>query len=298
MIVNQAALRGLTTNLSALFNKVFGATQTFWEKIATKVPSATGEENYKWLGKIPRMREWIGDKQIQNLEASDYTIKNKDYEVTVGVDRNDLEDDKLGIYNPIISDISQSAANFPDTLIFALLKGGFANKCYDGKAFFATDHKVKKANVSNMTTYKLTAKTYSEARAAMMSFKDENDNSLGIIPNLLVVAPALETKALEILKAEQINGTTNVWKDTAELLVVPELAGADEQWYLLCTTKALRPLIYQERKAPKFVSLINDTDENVFMRKQFLYSVEARANAGYGFWQLAFGSTGAANEPA
>ena len=45
------------------------------------------------------MREWIGDREIQNLSASDYTIKNKDYELTVGVDRNDIEDDTLGIYN-------------------------------------------------------------------------------------------------------------------------------------------------------------------------------------------------------
>ncbi len=65
-----------------------------WQKVATLVPSEAGEESYKWLGKIPRMREWIGDRQIQNLTASDYTIKNKDFEVTVGVDRNDIEDDK------------------------------------------------------------------------------------------------------------------------------------------------------------------------------------------------------------
>ncbi|WP_261949086.1 Mu-like prophage major head subunit gpT family protein [Paenibacillus melissococcoides] len=45
--------------------------------VATKVPSTTGEENYKWLGKMPRMREWVGDREIQNLQASDYTIKTK-----------------------------------------------------------------------------------------------------------------------------------------------------------------------------------------------------------------------------
>lgn len=48
---------------------------------------------YAWLGDIPGMREWIGDREVQNLTASDYTIKNKDFELTVGVDRNAIEDD-------------------------------------------------------------------------------------------------------------------------------------------------------------------------------------------------------------
>ena len=28
------------------------------------------------------------------------------------------------------------------------------------------------------------------------------------------------------------------------------------------------------------------------MSKQFLYGVDARGNAGYGFWQMAYGSDG------
>ncbi|MGK5722469.1 Mu-like prophage major head subunit gpT family protein, partial [Proteus mirabilis] len=30
----------------------------------------------------------------------------------------------------------------------------------------------------------------------------------------------------------------------------------------------------------------------VFKRKKFLFGAEARAAGGYGFWQLAYGSTG------
>lgn len=293
MIVNQQALQGITVGFNTLFNKVFNETIVLYDKVATKVPSSTGEENYKWLGKIPRMREWIGDREIQNLSASDYTIKNKDFELTIGVDRNDIEDDTLGIYNPVIQDMAQSTKVFPDTLIFKLLKEGFDKNCYDGSPFFAY-HKLGKKAVSNKGTKKISTESYATARGQMMSLKDENGDSLNIIPNLLVVPPSLEGKAREILMADQINGTTNIYKNTAELLVVPELAGedTDEAWYLLCTTKALKPLIYQERKAPKFDALIDDKDENVFMRKQYLYGVHARANAGYGFWQMAYGSTG------
>jgi phage major head subunit gpT-like protein len=292
MIVNQQALRGIYTGFKIIFTKAFDQSKVLWDKVATKVPSETGEESYKWLGSIPRMREWIGERQIQNLSASDYTIKNKDFELTVGVDRNDIEDDRVGIYNPTIQDIGQSAATFPDDLVFTLLKEGFVNKCFDGQPFFSDSHKVGKKTVSNKGTKKLSSTSYAAARSSMMSLTDENGRSLKLIPNILVVAPAEESNARKILFADEIDGTTNVYKDTAELLVVPELAGADSQWYLLCTSRPLKPLIYQERKKPQFVALDRDTDNNVFMRKEYLYGVDGRANAGYGFWQMAYGSTG------
>ncbi|EPR07666.1 Mu-like prophage major head subunit gpT family protein [Ruminiclostridium papyrosolvens] len=292
MIVNQQSLRGIFTGFKTIFAKAFDQSKTLWDRVATKVPSEAGEESYKWLGMIPRMREWIGDRQIQNLSASDYTIKNKDFELTIGVDRNDIEDDKVGLYTPAIQDIGQSAVTFPDDLVFTLLKNGFVNKCYDGQPFFSDAHKVGKKTVSNKGDKKLSPTSYGAARSSMMSLTDENGKSLKLIPDLLVVAPNEEANGRKILLADEIDGTTNIYKDTAELLVVPELAGADTQWYLLCTSRPLKPLIYQERKAPQFVAMVNDADTNVFMKKQFLYGVDGRANAGYGFWQMAYGSTG------
>jgi phage major head subunit gpT-like protein len=45
------------------------------------------------------------------------------------------------------------------------------------------------------------------------------------MPRLLIVPPALEAAGLEILNAERdAAGATNVWRGTAELLVVPWLA--------------------------------------------------------------------------
>jgi phage major head subunit gpT-like protein len=295
MIINQQALRGIFTGFKTIFAKAFDNSQILYDKVATKVPSETGEESYKWLGMIPRLREWIGERQIKNLEASDYTIKNKPFEVTVGVPREDIEDDKIGIYAPMIQSMGQSAATHPDELVFELLKNGFSNKCYDGKAFFATDHKVGKKSISNKGTAKLTLESYTAARAAIMSLTDDDGKPLKIIPDTLVVPPALEAKAREILLADQISGTTNTMKGTAQPLPVTDLAGADEAWYLLCTSLPIKPLIYQERKAPTFVAKNQESDDNMFFDKQAIYGVDSRGNAGYGFWQMAYGSDGSAN---
>jgi len=91
--------------------------------------------------------------------------------------------------------------------------------------------------------------------------------------------------------ADFINGTKNTMQGTAEIHVEPRLA-SDSAWFLLCTKRPVKPLIYQQRKKAKFVSKTNETDDNVFMSKKFIYGADSRGNAGFGFWQMAYGSDG------
>jgi phage major head subunit gpT-like protein len=69
---------------------------------------------------------------------------------------------------------------------------------------------------------------YVAARAAMMGFSNEEGVPLGIKPNLLVVPPTLEAQGKEILMTDLLGiggegSKTNIWKGTADLLVVPWL---------------------------------------------------------------------------
>lgn len=295
MIISSQNLRGIYIAFNTLFNKAFEAQKPIYEQIATVTPSTTDAETYAWLGDIPNMREWIGDREVQNLSGSDYAIKNKDFELTVGVPRNAIEDDKIGLYNPSIQMLGQSAALHPDQLVFTLLKDGFADKCYDGEPFFSTTHKVGKKNVSNKGTAKLSMEAYIAARAAIMSLTNSKGQPLGLIPDTLVVPPALDATARDILIADQINGTKNTMQGTATPLMAPQLAGNDSAWFLLCTKRPIKPLIYQQRKAAKFVAKTDEKDDNVFFSNKYLYGVDSRGNAGFGFWQMAYGSDGSAN---
>ncbi|MCD7948307.1 MAG: Mu-like prophage major head subunit gpT family protein [Oscillospiraceae bacterium] len=292
MIINSKTLQGIFTGYNTLFNKVLTEAQPLYTSVATVTTSSTDTETYAWLGDIPGMREWVGDRELQNLSGSDYSIKNKPFELTVAVPREVVEDDKLGLYNTSVEMLGQSAAVHPDELIFALLASGFTEKCYDGKPFFAEDHKVGKKDASNKGTAALSLAAYIAARSAMMSQVNGKGRALAIVPDLLVVPPALEAAARDILVADYINGTKNTMQGTAKPLVVPQLAGHDTAWYLLSTTRPVRPLIFQERTKPKFVSLTAETDENVFYGNKLVYGVDYRGNAGYGFWQMAYGSTG------
>lgn len=292
MIVNQANLHGLTVGYSTAFNRSFDITQSNYQNVATVVPSSTGEQDYKWLGQMPGMREWIGEREIQALAAYDYLIKNKKFEMTLGVPREDIEDDKYGVYTAYFSNMGEAAALHPDELVFGAMMNGFSEKCYDGLSFFNEAHKAGGETYSNRSNEKLSRESYMKARSAIMSIRGDKGKSLKLIPDLLVVSPAEEEMARLILEADQIDGTTNVLKGTAKILVEPALAEHPHYWFLLCTSRFLKPFIYQLRKKIKFVSLTKDTDENVFMRDEYLYGADGRSNAGYGFWQMAYGSTG------
>lgn len=298
MIVNQANLRGLDVSYSSAYNKAFEGTPSNYEKIATIVPSTTAETNYTWLGQIPQMREWVGEREIQNLAAYDYIIKNRKFEMSVSVPRDAIEDDQYGVYTPLFSNMGESAARHPNTLCYGALKAGFTEKCYDGKPFFAEDHpsgENGKKKVGNVSHEKLNADTYEAARTTIMCITGDKGKSLQLVPNLLVVSPANEKAGNLILKADQINGTTNIWKGTAELHVEPELADMPDAWFLLCTNRFLKPIIFQKRKAIKMTALTKDDDANVFLKDEYIWGADGRFNAGYGFWQMAYGSDGTEN---
>jgi phage major head subunit gpT-like protein len=299
MLVNKANLTAVFISLKTTFNKAFEAAPAQWEKTTMLVPSGSSQNDYSWLSRFPKMQKWIGDKVVKALAAHKYTVVNDDFEATVAVDRNDIEDDQLGIYAPMAQDAGFSAKQLPDEIDADLKNNAFVNECYDGQYFYDTDHPVAGASVSNKGTAALSAATtaeaaasYGAARLAIMNFKDDEGRPLGLVPNLLEVPPALEATAKLLLTNPKLTDESpNPWMGTAELLVNPRLTSAT-QWMLHVTTRPVKPFIYQERKKPVFVQQTDPEADDVFMRKQFKFGAEARAAGGYGFWQMSFGSTG------
>ncbi|SNS05697.1 Mu-like prophage major head subunit gpT [Humidesulfovibrio mexicanus] len=300
MIINGASLSALFTGLKTTFNNAFAAAPSLWPKIAMLVTSTTRENDYAWLANFPRMRKWVGDKVVKSLAAFKYTIVNDDFEATIAVRRNDIEDDNLGIYGPQAKGAAFSAKQLPDEIIFELVNQGFASPCYDGQYFFDTDHPVNGASVSNRGTVALSCATlaaaqasYGAARTAMRKFKDDDGRPLNITPTVLLVPPALDDTATALMTVDRLeDGKPNPYKGTAEVVVANWLT-SDTAWFLLDTTKPVMPFIYQQRKAPVFVQQTAPDSDNVFNRAEYKFGAEARGAGGYGLWQLAWGSTGA-----
>ena len=293
MIINQESLRAVSKGFNKVFNDAFRAQKPQYKKVSTVIENvSTLSVDYKWLGDIPDMREWIGDKVVRDLSAYEYTIQKKDWESTIEVDRDNILYDNLGIVKPRIEMMGHSAARNYDKLIFGLMESNGA--CYDGKSFFATDHAVGTQTFSNLGNAKLSQTSFLAARNEMRGLVSDEGTPLGIVGNLLVIPPELEETAIRILKADTLaNGESNVTKGMAEYIVVDYLTDPNA-WYLLDTTRPLKPFILQINKKPTFVAQDDPKSDNVFMRKKFRFSAEAEHNGGYGLWQLAYKSTGTA----
>ena len=299
MLVNAQNLTAVFINLKTIFNKAFEAAPSQWQETTMLVPSGSSQNDYAWLSRFPRMRKWLGDKVIKSLAAFKYTIVNDDWETTVEVDRNDIEDDQIGIYAPMAQGAGFSSKQLPDEIDADLKNGAFAGTCYDGQYFYDTDHPVAGASVSNKGTAALSAATtaaaaasYGAARTAIMSITDDEGRPLALIPDVLEVPPALEATARLICESDKLTDQSpNPYKGTARVLVNPRLTSATA-WFLHVTNRPLKPFVFQQRKAPVFVSQTDMNADNVFMRKNYRFGAEARCAGGYGLWQMSYGSTG------
>ena len=148
MIINRAALDGIFTSFRADYQAGTIAAKPLKDRFAMTSQSSTREETYGWLGAYNSLREWIGDRQLNGLVAHGFTIKNRTFENTVSVSREDIEDDMIGVYSGAFQLMGADASMHPDKLIFELLRAGTTSTCYDGQNFFDTDHPINADNAS------------------------------------------------------------------------------------------------------------------------------------------------------
>lgn len=306
MLVNKSALDSIFTGLKTIFHNTLKAMPGTWQATAMEVPSTGSGEDYAWLSRFPKMRKWVGEKFVKVLEAGKYYKKNEDWETTIAVDRNDIEDDRLGIYNTQALGAAEAAGELRDIIVDDLKNGAFANTCMDGQYFYDTDHPLKtsdgvSSSVSNKGTAALSAASlaavtasYGAARQAIMGYTDSEGMPLRLIPDTLEVPPALEAVARIICEKDKLlDNSPNPYQGTAKVLVNPALTSSTA-WMLHVTGKqSVKPFIIQMRKSPVFVSQTDMASEDVFNKREYKFGAEARATGVYGFWQLSYGSTGA-----
>lgn len=295
MLINTPNIRDMGRGFSKAFQRGFDRTIPQYDKLAMVVNSTGAEEVYGWMLELPRMRKWEGSRIIHNLKAVDHTIKNDDFELTVGVKRSAIEDDRLGVYALRMAAMGVQAKIYRDQLVADLLLNGDTATAYDGQFFFDTDHPDGKGGTySNLQTAKpLTDANLESAWTAMTSLTGPDGQSLMAMPTTLVVGPLLKMTARKILTLQTLaNGADNPYNGLVEVVVLPQL-GTSLDWYLLDLQDELRGLVIQNRREAEFVNMTASNDENVFFRKEYVYGVDARAGAGYGLPFLAFKSKAA-----
>jgi len=290
----------LTKGLRSEFFNRFENTPVHFTELATRLQSNSDSESYRWLGTVPRMREWGTGRLAKGLRTESYSIENLKYESTIEVDRDEISDDQTGQIRVRIGELAQRAATHKDFLIAQLLNngGGAGFVSYDGVTFFNDAHvSGDSGNQDNNLTFDASAVdsptvdefkgALKQAIAAMMSFNDDQGEPAAIGASGLVclVPPTMFFTALESINATVINNTTNVLQGVARVISMPWLTDAST-WYLLKTDGAVRPFIFQDREPVEFTALTEQSEDG-FKREKYLYGVRARYRLAYGYWQYA-----------
>jgi len=141
----------------------------------------------------------------------------------------------------------------------------------------------------------------------MRGFTDAAGRPLGVAPKILLVGPANEDVARQILESKDIvrnvtnagviNGTSNVvgatstenmfTKDGVQVVVEPLLVGSQANyWFLLGSVNGFSaPVIVNLASAPA------PTDDTAIYKSgnaEYKFSIEAQMSIGFGVWQHAY----------
>jgi phage major head subunit gpT-like protein len=134
------ALTSLNDAISLAYNTQFLAAKTRYKEFASENPSTGAANVYPRLNMIPGLRLWTGDREVHSLSQTTFQINNNLYELTIEIERTDLEDDKYGLLGGVAGMMGLNAGRLPDLLMAALLKVGHTTVIYDGQNMFDTAH--------------------------------------------------------------------------------------------------------------------------------------------------------------
>lgn len=288
-----ATLRGLT----AKFDIGVRAASPFYPQICTTVPSTGSDEQYGFLGAMPGIREWLDDRVFNSLRGASYTLTNKEWESSVGIEKNDIEDDRLSLYGPSLQMLGEEAAQHPDELVMSTLVAGASTACFDGQFFFDTDHSWGDSGTqSNDLTTDIVDKddpteaefrtAYHACRAAMLGFKNDRGKNF-IRPtvrpftNLMLLVPTnMELAANQAINKTFVDsGESNVVLDKPMIVSTSALTGTDA-FYLLNLSQPLKPFVFQARRP--LARQMKGMDDREFKDVKFM--TDARYNVGYLAW--------------
>ena len=322
MIATSATLNALRRTFNRAFQEGVKTAPSAWRKVATMFPSGSAQNIYGWLMKAPQLREWPkgAQRQARSIAEKAYALPNQKFESTVEVNAEDIEDDNLGMYRPLVEMLGQESEDHIDRETFGVLDSGYRTTCLDGKAFFATDHP-RAAEVdgtgasaaeSNLlrgdleveepagksSTGAVTVKGGTDGKAVGGTFRLKCTKAgAKAAAKFQLAVDGGDYGSEEIAASAEYAipnsggvvaefGAGNYAKD--EVWTIKPEHGA---WYLLYTRSALKPLIYQRRTVADIRAIMDPENDTVFAKDVYPYGVRARRAFGVGFWQMAVAST-------
>jgi phage major head subunit gpT-like protein len=288
----QIKLRDLTAKFD---NRLTSATP-FYPSVCYDASSVRSGEKYGWIGNMPGMREWLGERQFSELRSANFVIENKHWESSLSIKKTDLADDNLGQYGPVLEQMGIEAAHHPDELFFDVLEDGASTACFDGQFFYDTDHvwgsSGSQSNDITSTVVSTSAPTVAEIKTAIRAMVKQllglkNDQgklyhrpTVGRMNDLLLLVPlALRDLVFDAIESQLLSNSSNVVVDRPQIVASPYLT-SDVKLYLFKTGEPVKPFVFQRREPlSRMMKGLDDLET-----KDVKFMTEARYNVGYFAW--------------
>lgn len=295
------------------FSRLIAAEAGSWmSRVAMRFGSDQEVETYKWLGMPSQFREWVGGRHQRKLRVEAYTLRNKRYEDTLVLPVEDLRRDKTAQIMARVDDMSVRAGQHWEALGSTVIEAGETALCYDGQAFFDTDHvsgdsgtltndltatQVPSADVvlNTAPTAAEIANIIVETISYMMRYVDDagepiNQNAQDFVVMVPIpfYAPLLTALSSQFLGAGVSNPLEGV-KAKAGWSITP-VANPRLSWTtklaIFRTDGSMKPIIMQDELAIQ-ASYIGAGSEEEFKNDAHLFGLKAVRAVGYGLWQHA-----------
>lgn len=296
MSLDTAKATVILRDLTATFDARVRAATPYYPSVCTVMPSDGADEKYGWIGGLPGVREWLGERRFNELRAANFVLDNKHWESSLLISKTHLADDRMGMYPPLMQELADEATYHPDELLFDTIINGESTAGFDGQFFFDTDHswgdsgtQSNDLSASATDPADVTVAEFKTAlRAAvkaLLGFKRDNGKlyhrpTAGRLQDLQLLVPLdLRDQAFDAIESQVLSNDTNVVIDRPQIVVSPHLT-TGTKFYLFRTGQPLRPFVFQAR-APLMRSTkgLEDLEE-----KDVKFMTEARYNVGYLAW--------------
>lgn len=266
-----------------------------WMKVAEKFSMDAKTQKLVDLGAAPMPTQNKGRTQVQSFIEKTKDITPIDWDITVGISYNDVQDDQTGNLERRVRSAGDNFQKHINKHVFEVLNAGDGQTygaCYDGQDFFDSDHVDKGASYTtaqdNEGALALSLDNFETTRVAAMGFRDDQGEFTDYNYNLLVVPPALENLAAQICLNPQAydiaNREINPYAGSTNMIVSPYLDST--AWFLIAANEAVKPLILAMREEPNLQS--SWFDPNAGNGGMYYFKFYARYAVHYGDWRLAY----------
>jgi phage major head subunit gpT-like protein len=213
--------------------------------------------------------------------------------------------------------LARQAAKLRDQQLKILIQSnpvGFDGQVSGNNAtFFAasgTGHLTDVGNANSVqqfndfTSKAFTPSNYGSVRASMEGFIAKDGNPYYSEADTVVHPPALKEAVWNVLNGDFIapalfggqtqvgaNDNKNVWKGTAKPVQIEEFYNQPTVWYLLDTSKVVKPFVVQKRQDFQAVYVTDPQHPSILFNKELLFAMDARFAFDVTMWWLACRAT-------